>query len=144
MTSFTQGPLPRSIFFGTFTSVSELPGFIKSRVSLCQGGRQEHAISQGFFPPPFSFHFIACGVLLPPSTLPTQDVRYIFLLKILFAANWVNFLGTHSEEITFLYVHSFGNRLHGASGGRMLRIFILLSCQYILILLLTHIFFLSL
>lgn len=68
MTPFTQGPLQRSIFFGTFTSVSELTGFIKSCVSLCQEGRKEHVISQGFFfffpfslhHSPFSFYFISC------------------------------------------------------------------------------------
>lgn len=99
MTSFTQGPLPWSIFFGTFTSVSELAGFIKSRVSLCQGGRQEHVISQGFFFPStflISVHYMWYFPFFPP----TQDIKYVFHLKILMLQPVLAFLA-QAEEIHF-------------------------------------------
>lgn len=52
--------------------------------------------------PPFSSHFIACGI-----SLPSQDIYYIFPLKIPYAPTslCVNFPGTCSEEVYFfLYI----------------------------------------
>lgn len=46
--------------------------------------------------PPFSFHFIARGI-----SLPSQDIDYIFHLKILYVATRVNFPGECSEELYF-------------------------------------------
>lgn len=141
MTPFTQGPLLRSIFFGTFTSVSELTGFIKSCVSLCQEGRKEHVISQGFFSfslyhPPFSFHFIACGI-----SLPSQDIYYIFPLEILYATACVNLPGACSEEICFFMYLQFWKQTpwHGLRDGS--RVIIELPRRYSFFSSLTLIFF---
>lgn len=107
MTPFTQGPLQRSIFFGTFTSVSELTGFIKSCVSLCQEGRKEHVISQGFFfffpfslhHSPFSFYFISCcGSFL-------LKVFIISFLSRFFMQQPVLTLQVHTPRNSILHVH---------------------------------------
>lgn len=56
-------------------------------------------LARDFFPfalhhPPFSFHFIAHGV-----SLFSEDIYYIFRLKILYVATCFNFPGACSGEL---------------------------------------------
>lgn len=109
MTPFTQGPLLRSIFFGTFTSVSELTGFIKSCVSLCQEGRKEHAISQGFLfflcPPPASFLISFHCMQYFPSIIS-------FISRVFMWQPVLVLLVHAPRRYISLCAHSFGSKLH--------------------------------